>query len=103
MSVGQLRFKAASASNPRAQFSHSDDFMKLSFYLLISAAFALTFGACNKHSWDEAKGGQPPTKDLFDHGHGDDHAGGGHDEHLEKSGHAEEKTESGEKKAEKAH
>ena len=65
--------------------------MKRSLYLLISATFALAFGACNQHSWEEGRGDQPPTKDLFKHGH-ESQDKDAHEPH-EKEGHAGEKNE----------
>jgi hypothetical protein len=64
--------------------------MKRSIITLISAAIALVFGACNKHSWDEEIDGRIPTKQIFeehgdhgahdgDHAHGDDHKKGEED------------------------
>ena len=52
--------------------------MKRFAYLFSIAALALGFGACNQHSWDEPKGDQPATKDVFKGHHGGedkDHGG----------------------------
>ena len=69
--------------------------MKLTLTLLVSAAVALLFGACNQHSWD-GEDGQPPVKEIFKtHGHGH-----GHDDHSKEEKH--EKTEGGEEEKEKA-
>ena len=73
--------------------------MKRSLIILLSAASALVFGACNKHSWDEEVEGRIPTKDLYKphghHGHDEDHKD--HGKHADKEGEDHKKGEAAKK------
>jgi hypothetical protein len=77
-------------------FFYPHDFMKHSLFVLISAAIALVFGACDQHTWEDTTDGKgnpvKGTKALFETHHEEGgHGGHGEGAAADDKGHHEDK------------